>query len=63
MQGPWNPISKLIKRGAANESGQGCTEEARMQWYPGEDCPSLPCGLIVYPYPPPVEATPRDPRG
>eukprot|EP00959_Pyramimonas_sp_CCMP1952_P090160 1887389-Pyramimonas_sp.AAC.1 len=47
MRGPWKAVSKLFGRGAANESGQGWTEEARMQGYPWEGCPSLPCGSTV----------------
>eukprot|EP00959_Pyramimonas_sp_CCMP1952_P147585 3088266-Pyramimonas_sp.AAC.1 len=45
MQGPWRAILELFERGAANESGQAWTEEARMQGYPWENCPSLLYGF------------------
>eukprot|EP00959_Pyramimonas_sp_CCMP1952_P152777 3196307-Pyramimonas_sp.AAC.1 len=38
MQGPWTPISKRFERSAADESGPGWTEEARMQGHPWEGC-------------------------
>ncbi len=47
MQGPWKASSRLFERGAANESGQRWTEEARMQGYPLEGCSSLLCGSAV----------------
>eukprot|EP00959_Pyramimonas_sp_CCMP1952_P401991 8423648-Pyramimonas_sp.AAC.1 len=47
MPGPWKAISELLGRGAANKSGPGWTEEASMQGYPWEGCPSLPCGWTV----------------
>eukprot|EP00959_Pyramimonas_sp_CCMP1952_P072300 1509951-Pyramimonas_sp.AAC.1 len=47
MHGPWRAAPKLLQRGAANESGQGWAEAARMQGYPLEGCPSLLCGLTV----------------
>eukprot|EP00959_Pyramimonas_sp_CCMP1952_P031409 658712-Pyramimonas_sp.AAC.1 len=37
-------MSKLLERSAADERGQGGIEEARMQGYPWESCPSLLCG-------------------
>eukprot|EP00959_Pyramimonas_sp_CCMP1952_P408566 8562691-Pyramimonas_sp.AAC.1 len=40
-------MSKLLERGAAGESGEGWTEEARMQGYPWEGCPFLLCGSTV----------------
>eukprot|EP00959_Pyramimonas_sp_CCMP1952_P064310 1343041-Pyramimonas_sp.AAC.1 len=48
MQGPWKATSKLLERVAANESGQGFAEEARMQGYPWDGCPSLLFVLTVY---------------
>eukprot|EP00959_Pyramimonas_sp_CCMP1952_P146867 3074353-Pyramimonas_sp.AAC.1 len=41
MQGPWTLISKFFGRGTANESGQGWTDEARMQGYPWGRLPIL----------------------
>eukprot|EP00959_Pyramimonas_sp_CCMP1952_P139237 2914370-Pyramimonas_sp.AAC.1 len=46
MQGPWAPISKLFARGAARNSGQGWAEEARVQGYPWEGCPTLLRGRL-----------------
>eukprot|EP00959_Pyramimonas_sp_CCMP1952_P134519 2814600-Pyramimonas_sp.AAC.1 len=40
-------MSKVFEQGAASGSGEGRTEEARMQGHPWEGCPSLLCGLTV----------------
>eukprot|EP00959_Pyramimonas_sp_CCMP1952_P283749 5931297-Pyramimonas_sp.AAC.1 len=40
-------MAKLFERGAAGESGEGCTGETGMQSYPWEGCQSLLCGLTV----------------
>eukprot|EP00959_Pyramimonas_sp_CCMP1952_P429896 9003483-Pyramimonas_sp.AAC.1 len=47
MQGPWSAISKIFEHNAAIKTGQGWTEEAWMQGYPWEGCPSSLCGLTV----------------
>eukprot|EP00959_Pyramimonas_sp_CCMP1952_P043955 918694-Pyramimonas_sp.AAC.1 len=47
MQWPRTPTSKLFEQGAASEGDEGWTEEAGMQGYPWEVCPSLLCGLTV----------------